>query len=332
MLLPIASTFVHRVKPSMEEEQVVILDLDQEPFKAFDANSDCSDDVDNLDVVEPFTSPASTDPFDIDVVTESIEILEHKKPPLALCLDETGETRSDAELASQNLRRAAIGVDNIKIEYASALREVPEYKDESALSSADSVLQELCALRKPQAKKERRVASSRDDIWHYYDENDISWLPAGVEDPLQVSPKKRKICRKKGRTNSCDADYGPRLSTRWLSAQERLDVARYASMYGVNEAADHFSEMWGKPVSRKVAATALEKYVAAKKATCSEPTVEEMHRCNKFTDDDRIQMAMSCQQIGPTRTAKLFSEKLGKIISESSVRGFAKKFVQGYYG
>ncbi len=289
----------------MEEEHVTILDLDPDPCDSARVHPEpsCSD-VASLDLVEPsmplsllYSSEQScpgsfqvTDQPNVDLFSSACAL------PESSCLHSCDDDHSPSGLWSLD----ALDCD-FKLEYASEYtRDVPEYK----------------VATPPQ----------EDKIWQLYHESDELWLPSKEN---AASPKKQKRAyhkrHKEAIVTSCK--HPPTPAARFFSAEERLELARYAAKHGVDETSDHFSDLWNKSVSKKVVFTALEKYKMAKRSSQQEPTPEMMQASNKFSQTDRVQMAVSCKEIGPTKTAKLFSEKLGMVISESTVRGFAKKLL-----
>ena len=329
----------------MEGERVTFLDLDIDPSEpAYGVNNMINTDVVNLETFEPcmpMSVPYSygaccLNPLDVDtshgasVLTDCIDKLPHSAAirevdfsstrALSPCLADTRldekydlDNMSPYDLrgeTAQSLYKAATAAEydeGFKVEYASDYTlEVPEYK--------------------------QAVTPTKNNMWQCYEmsDSDDSWLPGHDDKENAASPHRsfRKVRKtpKAKKVLTPKSSYIPKAGSRLFSAEDRLDLAKYAAVHGVDEAVDYFSKTWGRSVSKKVAVTALEKYKMCKRSGRQEPTVEMMQATNKFTQLDRVQMAESCKKIGPTKTAKIFSEKLGMVISESTVRGFAKKY------
>ena len=325
----------------MEGEHVTILDLDIDPCEpACQMPTQNSTDVANLETLEPcmpMSVPYSLgacclSPF--DVLSDSIDNVQHSAAIQEVDLSSTralspylADSRLDDRYdmdnmspydlrgeTAQSLYQAATSGEydaGFKVEYATDYsHEVPEYK--------------------------QTITPTKDGIWQCYDmsDSDDSWIPDNDKENASAVRKlqnsvKRTPKTKKGKSGIAltpKSSYIPKAGSRLFSAEERLDLAKYSAVHGIDEAIAHFSEIWGRPVSKKVAITALEKYKMCKRSGYQEPTVEMMQATNKFTQIDRVQMAESCRRIGPTKTAKIFSDKLGMVISESTVRGFAKKY------
>lgn len=329
---------------------MTILDLDIDPSEpAYAVNSQNYTDAANLETLEPCMpmsvpysygacclSPLGVDVFHgASVLTDSIDKLQHSAAIREVDFSSTRaqspclvDTRLDEKYdidnmspydlrgeTAQSLYKAATASEydcGFKVEYASDYSlEVPEYK--------------------------QAVSPTKNNIWQCYDmsDSDDSWVPEYDNKENAASPhrslKKMKNTPKTkkskfGKVLTPKSSYIPKAGSRLFSAEERLDLAKYSAVHGIDEAVEHFSQVWGRSVSKKVVITALEKYKMCKRSGHREPTVEMMQATNKFTQIDRVQMAESCRKIGPTKTAKIFSDKLGMVISESTVRGFAKKY------
>ena len=333
----------------MEGEPVTILDLDIDPSEpAHETPNQGNTDVTNLEALEPcmpmsvpYSFGASClGPLDVDAFHEGTSLIDEMDNPQhssalhevhlgstralsPYLVDSRFDDRRDYENMSpydlrgetaQSLYQAATSDEydaGFKVEYATDYsHEVPEYK--------------------------QTLTPQKNNIWQCYDmsDSDDSWVPDNDKENTSSARKIKKSESRTPRRKKTDlgkiltpkSSYTPKPGSRLFSAEERLDLAKYSAIHGIDEAIAHFSEVWGKLVSKKVVITALEKYKMCKRAGHKDPTVEMMQATNKFAQIDRVQMAASCRRIGPTKTAKIFSDKLGMVISESTVRGFAKKY------
>ncbi len=137
-----------------------------------------------------------------------------------------------------------------------------------------------------------------------------------------------------------DADYDPtpkkgrgrgKQSDRFFSGKQRLEMAKYMLAHNKTgpAAAIYFSEKWNRPVHAITASKALQRYRMLKKIYDKEPTATMMDTFKsiyKYTEQERMDMIQYAMAHGPTATARYFSEKLGFVINESTVRVFLRKY------
>ncbi len=112
--------------------------------------------------------------------------------------------------------------------------------------------------------------------------------------------------------------------------QQKLEMAQHIHNTGKTAAdtARYFQMKWGRPVYNGAVARAYDKYRLMKKIYGREPDIALMNastNSNKYSDEDRVAIAEYCVAHGPVETARVFSERLGFIINESSVRGITKR-------
>ncbi len=112
-----------------------------------------------------------------------------------------------------------------------------------------------------------------------------------------------------------------------LTGEQRLAIAQYVEMTGFShkDVAENFAKQWNINIVPSTVYRALKKYTTLK-AAGKEPTAKNMASVsNEYQETDKLAMALYASKHGATEAARVFSEKLGFCINESTVRGFVKK-------
>ncbi len=145
----------------------------------------------------------------------------------------------------------------------------------------------------------------------------------------KAKPKKKSISMegmtqlRGGHGKSQDASSNRVL----LTGEQRLAIAQYVEMTGFShkDVAENFANQWNIRIVPSTVYRALKKYTTLK-AAGTEPTAKNMAAiCNEYEETDKLAMALYASKHGATEAARVFSEKLGFCINESTVRGFVKK-------